>query len=77
MLRSLWDAGEFRVYCLDSDAWRGVCAATFFTLESTDGDGPGNAGRNSLTGPSYVTLDAMAARRISLGIRRLLTLRIE
>lgn len=37
----------------------------------------GNAGRNSLTGPSYVTLDAMAARRISLGSRRLLTLRLE
>lgn len=30
-LRSLWDpAIEFRVYCLDSDAWRGVCAATIF-----------------------------------------------
>lgn len=37
----------------------------------------GDAGRNSLTGPSYVTLDAMAARRISLGSRRLLTLRVE
>ena len=37
----------------------------------------GTAGRNSLTGPAYVTLDAMAARRISLGSRRLLTLRIE
>jgi hypothetical protein len=37
----------------------------------------GNAGRNSLTGPALVTLDVMAARRISLGSRRLLTLRIE
>ena len=37
----------------------------------------GDAGRNSLTGPSYMTLDAMAARRISLGSRRVLTLRIE
>jgi hypothetical protein len=38
-LRSLWDAAtEFRVYCLDSEAWRGVCAATTFTLESADGD---------------------------------------
>lgn len=33
-LRSLWDAAaEFRVYCLDSEAWRGVCAATVFTVE--------------------------------------------
>ena len=41
-LRSLWDAGcEFRVYCLDSDAWRGVCAATAFSVEAgsaADGD---------------------------------------
>ena len=46
-LRSLWDAGEFRVYCLDSDAWRGVCAATFFTFETSNGAGPGDAGRNT------------------------------
>jgi hypothetical protein len=37
----------------------------------------GDAGRNSLTGPSFVTLDAMALRRIPLGSRRILTLRIE
>ena len=37
----------------------------------------GNAGRNSLSGPSYVTLDAMALRRIPLGTRRVLTLRLE
>jgi hypothetical protein len=37
----------------------------------------GNAGRNSLTGPASVTLDAMAARRVSLGDRRVLTLRLE
>lgn len=37
----------------------------------------GNAGRNSLTGPETITLDAMAARRIPLGSRRLLTLRLE
>ena len=38
-LRSLWDAScEFRVYCLDSDAWRGVCAATVFTVESAAGE---------------------------------------
>jgi hypothetical protein len=37
----------------------------------------GNAGRNSLTGPASVTLDTMAARRITLGSRRLLTLRLE
>jgi hypothetical protein len=37
----------------------------------------GNAGRNSLTGPSSVTLDLMAARRIRIGLRRALTLRLE
>jgi len=37
-LRSLWDAAcEFRVYCLDSDAWRGVCATTLFTVPTADG----------------------------------------
>ena len=45
-LRSLWEASEFRVYCLDSDAWRGVCAATLFTKESGGGDA-GFRGRNS------------------------------
>ena len=38
-LRSLWDAAsQFRVYCLDSEAWRGVCAATIFSADTTDGD---------------------------------------
>ena len=37
----------------------------------------GNAGRNSLTGPSSVTLDLMAARQIRIGLRRALTLRLE
>lgn len=37
-LRSLWDASEFRVYCLDSDAWRGVCAATLFSTDTHDDD---------------------------------------
>ena len=38
-LRSLWDAAsEFRVYCLDAEAWRGVCAATIFTVDAVDGD---------------------------------------
>jgi hypothetical protein len=33
-LRSLWDPEcEFRVYCLKSDAWRGICAATMFTRD--------------------------------------------
>jgi hypothetical protein len=33
-LPSLWDAAaEFRVYCLESEVWRGVCAATVFTIE--------------------------------------------
>jgi len=46
-LRSLWDAtSEFRVYCLDSDAWRGVCATTLFTRESAGSD-PVIRGRNS------------------------------
>ncbi len=37
----------------------------------------GDAGRNSLTGPSYATLDAMAARRLFIGSRGFLTLRVE
>jgi hypothetical protein len=46
-LRSLWDASEFRVYCLESDAWRGVCAATLFSAESTDTHGADAPGRNT------------------------------
>lgn len=45
-LRSLWDASEFRVYCLESDAWRGVCAATLFTVETLDGETE-RSGRNA------------------------------
>lgn len=47
-LRSLWDAAsEFRVYCLDAEAWRGVCAATIFTVGVADGDETDEAnGRN-------------------------------
>ena len=37
----------------------------------------GNAGRDSLTGPGYATLDAMVSRRIRAGGRRLLTARLE
>jgi hypothetical protein len=37
----------------------------------------GNAGRDSLTGPGYVTLDGMIARRISLAGHRSLQLRLE
>ena len=37
----------------------------------------GNAGRNSLTGPSSVTLDLMAARRIRIGDYKMITLRLE
>jgi hypothetical protein len=37
----------------------------------------GNAGRNSLTGPGYVTLDAMIARRITIAGRRSMQLRLE
>ena len=37
----------------------------------------GNAGRNSLVGPGYATLDAMISRRIVLPRRRVLTLRVE
>ena len=37
----------------------------------------GNAGRNSLTGPGYVTIDAMIARRIVVASRRSLQLRLE
>ena len=46
-LRSLWDESEFRVYCLDSDAWRGVCAATLFTLQAPDNDRASAPGRNT------------------------------
>jgi len=37
----------------------------------------GNAGRDSLVGPSYVTLDTMVSRQIQLGARRQLSLRLE
>jgi hypothetical protein len=37
----------------------------------------GNAGRNSLVGPGYAALDAMVSRKLALGDRRLLTLRLE
>ena len=37
----------------------------------------GNAGRNSLVGPSYVALDASFSRNVDVGGRRLLTLRME
>jgi hypothetical protein len=45
-LRSLWDASEFRLYCLESDAWRGVCAATVFRAEPADADEEDRTGRN-------------------------------
>jgi outer membrane receptor protein involved in Fe transport len=37
----------------------------------------GNAGRNSLTGPAYASLDLAASKRIPIGGRRLLDLRFE
>ena len=37
----------------------------------------GSAGRDSLVGPGYATLDAMVSRRLALGARRLVTLRLE
>jgi hypothetical protein len=37
----------------------------------------GNAGRNSLTGPSYASLDAVIARRLLLTPGRALELRLE
>ncbi|HYT76200.1 MAG TPA: hypothetical protein VEL79_15695, partial [Vicinamibacterales bacterium] len=37
----------------------------------------GNAGRNSLVGPGYAALDAMVSRKIGLGTRRTLALRLE
>jgi hypothetical protein len=46
-LGSVWDAAvEYRVYCLQVEAWRGVCAATQFTVDS-DFEGAEQAGRNS------------------------------
>jgi hypothetical protein len=47
-LRSLWDAAsEYRVYCLDDEAWRGVCAATVFAPDAAGTSGEGAAGRNT------------------------------
>jgi hypothetical protein len=47
-LGSVWDrAGEYRVYCLKVEAWRGVCAATLFATELSAGDNPEHAGRNT------------------------------
>jgi hypothetical protein len=37
----------------------------------------GNAGRNSLTGPGYVSLDAVLSRRVRIGNSRALELRAE
>jgi hypothetical protein len=37
----------------------------------------GNAGRNSLVGPGYATLDAMVTRRVNAGGRRVLNLQME
>jgi len=64
-LRSLWDANcEFRVYCLDSDAWRGVCAATLFTREPAEHDGADAPGRN--TRLLAITHTAEESARIAL-----------
>jgi hypothetical protein len=47
-LGSVWDQTvEYRVYCLDAQEWRGVCAATLFTTEAPDADGPAVAGSNT------------------------------
>jgi hypothetical protein len=37
----------------------------------------GNAGRDSLVGPAYATLDGMISRRVPIGDRRALSLRLE
>jgi hypothetical protein len=37
----------------------------------------GNAGRNSLVGPGYVTLDAMVSRQVPIGVQKHLELRLE
>jgi hypothetical protein len=39
-------ATEYRVYCLDAEEWRGVCAATLFTTTAPEADGLALAGRN-------------------------------
>jgi hypothetical protein len=47
-VRSLWEpANEFRVYCLDSDGWRGVCAATLYTDDMHGTDEPDGVARNT------------------------------
>jgi hypothetical protein len=43
-LGSLWDPNaEYRVYCLDDERWRGICAATLFDL----GQSASDKGRNT------------------------------
>ena len=37
----------------------------------------GNAGRDSLVGPGYATLDAMISRHVAVGGRRQIALRLE
>jgi hypothetical protein len=37
----------------------------------------GNAGRNSLRGPAFVTVDGLLSRRLTAGGRRVVELRIE
>ena len=59
-LRSLWDDSEFRVYCLDSDAWQGVCAATLFPRETADPEEATPSGRNSRLLAVALTPDAAA-----------------
>lgn len=47
-LGSVWDAAiEYRVYCLEAEAWHGVCAATLFTTERSSIDGRDLGGRNT------------------------------
>jgi hypothetical protein len=62
-----------------SNAPAGVRAATYDgrTFVTADQYTFGNAGRNSLTGPSYVTVDALVARRVAMGGRWVATLRLE
>jgi hypothetical protein len=41
-LGSVWDPDvDYRVYCLEADQWRGVCAATLFRTRTPDADAPG------------------------------------
>jgi hypothetical protein len=58
-LGSVWDpAIEYRVYCLEDEEWRGVCAATLFTTGKPDAEPPRPGGNTRLLGIAPAPVDA-------------------